>query len=190
MTMFRHFDEATAEDWDPIREKFEAFERRIVTQLVAGLQQLAGHDLGYPVDRYVHSLQTATRALRDGADDETVVCALLHDIGDTLAPNSHAPIAAAIVSPYVAPLNSWMVAHHEEFQARYYGQYFGTDPNARDQYRDHPGYARTARFTDDWDQKAFDPDYDTLPIEAFLPALNRIFSRAAWGPHTRDNSAS
>ena len=183
--MFRSFEEATEADWQPIQEKFEAFEKTLVGRLVAGLKELAGHDLGYPVDRYVHSLQTATLALRDGADDETVVCALLHDIGDTLAPQAHAPLAAAILAPYVSPLNRWMVEHHEEFQGFYYAQYFGGDPQARFQYRDHPAFARTARFSDMWDQKAFDPDYDTLPIEAFYPALEAVFSRPAWGEHTR-----
>lgn len=183
--MFRHFDEATAEDWVPIGEKFDAFLNTVAVQMVRHLQLLATHDLGYPVDRYVHSLQTATRALRDGADDEMVVCALLHDIGDTLAPVNHGPMAAAILAPYISPLNTWLIEHHEEFQGFFYAEYFGGDPHARDQYRDHPAYDRTARFTDEWDQKAFDPDYDTLPIEAFLPALDAIFSRKPWGDHTR-----
>ena len=183
--MFRHFDEATAEDWKPIGEKFDVFQQGLVGQLVAHLRLLATHDLGYPVDRYVHSLQTATLALRDGADDEMVVCALLHDIGDTLAPVNHGPMAAAMLAPYISALNAWMIEHHEEFQGFYYAEYFGGDKHARDKYRDHPAFARTARFTDLWDQKAFDPDYDTLPIEAFQPAMNRIFARLPWGEHTR-----
>lgn len=188
--MFRAFDEATAADWKPIGEKFAVFTGTLVGRLITDLKALAGHDLGYPIDRYQHSLQTATRAMRDGAYDETVVCALLHDIGDTLAPENHAPMAAAIVAPYVSPLNTWMVAHHEEFQGLYYAQYFGGDPQARAQYRDHPGYERTARFTDQWDQKAFDPDYQTLPLETFLPAMERIFARKAWGSHTREEIAA
>jgi predicted HD phosphohydrolase len=185
LPMFRHFDEATAEDWKPIDEKFEAFQQGIAGQMIAHLQLLATHDLGYPVDRYVHSLQTATRALRDGADDEMVVCALLHDIGDTLAPVNHGPMAAAMLAPYITPLNAWMIEHHEEFQGYFYAEYFGGDKHARDKYRDHPAFARTARFTDEWDQKAFDRDYDTLPIEAFLPAMERVFARKPWGDHTK-----
>lgn len=185
--MFRHFDEATAADWKPIDEKFQAFQRGLPGQLIAHLRALADHDLGYPVDRYVHSLQTATRALRDGADDEMVVCALLHDIGDTLAPVNHGAMAAAILAPYIDPLNVWMIAHHEEFQGYYYAEFFGGNKHARDAYAGHPAFARTARFTDEWDQKAFDRDYDTLPIEAFLPAMATIFARDPWGPHTRAN---
>ncbi len=182
--MFRHFDEATAEDWKPIDEKFVIYQQGLAGQLVAHLQALAHHDLGYPVDRYVHSLQTATRALRDGADDEMVVCALLHDIGDTLAPVNHGAMAGAILAPYVSPLNVWMVEHHEEFQGFYYAEFFGQDKHARNKYLNHPAYDRTAMFTDLWDQKAFDRDYDTLPIEAFLPAMERIFARTPWGEHT------
>lgn len=183
--MFRHFDEATAADWKPIDEKFVMFQAGIAGQMVAHLRLLADHDLGYPVDRYVHSLQTATRARRAGADEETVVCALLHDIGDTLAPLNHGAVAAAMLAPYISPLNVWMVEHHEEFQGLYYAEYFGGDKHARDRYRDHPAFARTARFTDEWDQKAFDRDYDTLPVEAFMPTLERIFARTPWGEHTK-----
>lgn len=188
--MFRHFDEATAEDWVPIGEKFDIFQTGLVGQLVAHLRLLETHHLGYPIDRYAHSLQTATRALRAGADDEMVVCALLHDIGDTLSPVNHGPMAAAMLAPYVSPLNAWMIEHHEEFQGYYYAEYFGGNKHARDQYEGHPAYERTARFTDEWDQKAFDPDYDTLPIEAFLPAMERVFSRKPWGEHTRVDAPS
>ena len=183
--MFRHFDEATAEDWKPIDEKFVIYQKGLVGQLITHLQALAHHDLGYPVDRYVHSLQTATRALRDGADDEMVVCALLHDIGDTLAPVNHGAMAGAILAPYVSPLSVWMVEHHEEFQGFYYAEFFGQDKHARDKFAGHPAFERTAMFTDLWDQKAFDRDYDTLPIEAFLPAMDRIFAREPWGEHTK-----
>ncbi|GAA4496455.1 HD domain-containing protein [Gluconacetobacter tumulicola] len=183
--MFRSFDEATAEDWKPIGEKFERFQQGLVGEIVAALQALKHLDLGYPVDRYEHSLQTATRAFRAQADEETVVCALIHDIGDVLAPTNHGPFAATMIAPYVSPENAWLVHHHEEFQGYFYAQYFGGDRHARDAYRGHPAFARTALFTDHWDQKAFDPDYDTMPIDAFMPALDAIFTRPAWGPQTK-----
>jgi len=186
---FRSFDESTAEDWTYLAEKFSAFEQKTVTRVVEALKSLAGHDLGYPVDRYVHSLQTATLALRSGADDETTVCALVHDIGDPMAPNNHGLVAAAMVAPYVSAENTWMVQNHEAFQAYYYAQHLGGDRFAREAFRGHPAFERTAMFSDNWDQKAFDPGYDTLPIEAFLPALNAIFRRPVWGEHTRGETA-
>lgn len=181
--MFRHFDESTAEDWKPIDEKFVIFQKGLPGYMIAHLDLLAGHDLGYPIDRYQHSLQTATRAMRAGADEEMIVCALLHDIGDTIAPMNHGPMAAAMLAPYISADNAWMITHHEEFQGFYYAEFFGGDKHARDKYRDHPAFARTAQFTDEWDQKAFDPDYDTLPIAAFMPAMTSVLSREAWGPH-------
>ncbi|GBQ66850.1 putative HD phosphohydrolase [Ameyamaea chiangmaiensis NBRC 103196] len=183
--MFRSFDESTADDWVPIGVKFDAFQGEITSHIIGALKLLATLDLGYPIDRYQHSLQTATRALRDGADDETLVCALLHDVGDALAPTNHGAFAATMLAPYISPDNAWMVENHEAFQGYYYAQYFGGDPNARAAFRGHPAFERTVRFTDTWDQKAFDSGYDTLPLDAFIPALNRIFSRPAWGPHSK-----
>ena len=184
---FRSFDESTAEEWAYLNEKFVVFEHKTATHIIEALTSLAGHDLGYPVDRYIHSLQTATMALRAGADSETIACALIHDIGDPMAPNNHGALAAAIVAPYVSPENTWMVKNHEAFQAYYYAQHFNGDRLAREAFRGHPAFERTATFTDQWDQKAFDPGYDTLPIEAFMPALDAVFSRPAWGEQTKPN---
>ena len=41
---------------------------------------------GYKISRLDHGLQSGTRAYRDGADIDWVVGAVLHDIGDGLAP--------------------------------------------------------------------------------------------------------
>ncbi|NHN90053.1 HD domain-containing protein [Acetobacter conturbans] len=183
--MFISFDEAKAEDWAPIGRKFEIFQGELVGHIVTSLNLLRTLDLGYPVDRYEHCLQTATLALRAGADDETIVCALIHDIGDVLAPNNHGAFAATMIAPYISPENTWMVENHEAFQGYYYAEYFGGDPNARNVFKGHPAYERTARFTDQWDQKAFNRDYDTMPLEAFIPFLNRIFTRPAWGSHSK-----
>jgi len=47
----------------------------------------------------------ATRAFCDGRDQEYVVCALLHDIGDTLGAFNHPDIAAAILKPFISEAN-------------------------------------------------------------------------------------
>ena len=132
---------------------------------------------GYKIDRLQHSLQVATRAYRDGADDETVVAALLHDIGDWLAPYNHSQVAAAILKPYVSKRTYWIIKHHGLFQSYYYAQHLGGDRNAREKYRGHPYYEAAVAFCHLWDQPSFDPDYDTLPFETFEPILRRIFSR-------------
>lgn len=132
---------------------------------------------GYRVPRQQHGLQTATRALRDGADEEMVVAALLHDIGDALSPFNHSEFAAAILRPYVSEETYWVVKHHGLFQAYYYAHHLGGDRDARDRYRDHPHYRACADFCQNWDQAAFDPDYDTLPLDHFEPMVRRVFAR-------------
>ncbi|WP_192037360.1 HD domain-containing protein [Halomonas sp. YLGW01] len=174
---FRSFDEARREEWALIDARFRDYQADASRRVLAHLDRLRGDHHGYPVDRYEHSLQTATRALRAGADEEMVVCALLHDIGDDLAPANHAEIAAAILEPFIDPLNAWMIRHHELFQGYHYRHFFGLDRHARDAYRDHPAFERTVRFCDDWDQTSFDPDYDTLPLETFVPMVERVLAR-------------
>ena len=122
---FTKFADSTAEEWKLIGDKFTVYEHGLVDRLLASLERLKGGDLGYPVDRYEHSLQTATRAMRAGADEETIVCGLFHDIGDDLAPVNHGALAAEILRPYVSPLNYWMVRNHEPFQGYYYNHFFG-----------------------------------------------------------------
>ncbi|WP_016855628.1 HD domain-containing protein [Halomonas smyrnensis] len=178
---FRHFGEASRDEWALIDDRFRDYVADAPRRVLEHLHRLAGDTHGYPVDRYEHCLQTATRALRDGADEEMVVCALLHDIGDDLAPANHAEIAAGILEPFIDPLNAWMIRHHELFQGYHYRHYFGLDRHAREQFRDHPAYERTVRFCDDWDQASFDPDYDTLPLEHFVPMVKRVLTRAPFG---------
>ncbi|MFG6668672.1 HD domain-containing protein [Halomonas sp. HNIBRBA4712] len=178
---FRYFTEARREDWVLIDAYFRDYVNDAPRRVLEHLKNLSGDHHGYPVDRYEHCLQTATRALRDGADEEMVVCALLHDIGDDLTPANHAEIAAAILEPYVDPLNLWMIRHHEIFQGYHYRRYFGQDPHLREQYRDHPAYERTVRFCDEWDQASFDPDYDTLPLSYFVPMVERVLRRTPHG---------
>ena len=132
---------------------------------------------GYKVTRLEHSLQTATRAHRDGASEEMVVAALLHDIGDGLAPHSHGELAAAILRAFVSEETHWIIQHHGIFQGYYYFHHLGEDRNLRDRYRDHPYYDACVRFCADWDQCSFDPDYDTLPLSHFEPLVHRVFAR-------------
>lgn len=177
---FTRFDQGTAEDWALIDARFEVYARGQAERVLAMLQRLAGGDLGYRVDRLEHSLQTATRAHRAGADEETVVCALLHDIGDDLAAHNHGALAAAVVEPYVSRENAWLVRHHEVFQGYHYQHFLGGDRHARDRHRGHPAFERTIRFCDEWDQTSFDPGYDTMPLSAFAPMVGRVFARPPW----------
>jgi predicted HD phosphohydrolase len=140
------------------------------------LEILAGDPGGYAVDRLTHSLQTATRAQRDGRDDEYVVCALLHDIGDTLACFNHADLAATILEPFVSEKNHWIVKHHGIFQGYYFFHHLDLDRDMRDRFRDHPYWKDCAEFCEKYDQNSFDPAYDTLALEHFEPLVESVFA--------------
>lgn len=174
---FHHMKDGTADDWAIIGTEAKKCFAGLHQRVLQHLQLLDGDDGGYAVDRLTHSLQTATLAYQDGKDAEYVVCALLHDIGDTLGPSNHADIAATILEPFISEANHWMVKHHAIFQGYYFFEHLGLDKNLRDQYRDHPHYARTLEFIEKYDAPAFDPDMETYPLSFFEPMLKSVFSR-------------
>jgi predicted HD phosphohydrolase len=164
---FSSFEESTAEDWAIITPQLNVTQSFVPDRVMALLRDLKNDHGGFPVDRLEHSLQTATRAERDGRDEEYVLCALVHDIGDTLSPFNHPAVAAAIVQPFVSPENHWMVEHHGIFQGYYFWHHIGLDRNAREAYRDSPYFGYTEEFCAKYDQVAFDADYRSEPLEHF-----------------------
>ncbi|MDZ3832683.1 MAG: HD domain-containing protein [Sphingopyxis sp.] len=171
---FRAMAEGTQQDWDIISAEQKRFAPDNGARILAHLKLLAGDYGGFPIDRLTHCLQTATRAHRDGRDEEYVVMALLHDIGDTLGAFNHPDIAAAILKPFLSEENHWIVQHHGIFQGHYFFHYVGLDRDMRDQFRGHPYFQACADFCEKYDQPAFDPDYDTLPLEFFEPMVMRL----------------
>ncbi len=174
---FTTLAETTRGDWEGVLEHWGPYMAALPDRVLRHLKLLGGDFGGYPVDRLEHCLQTATRAHRDGRDEEYVVCALLHDIGDQLAPANHAEHAATILKPYVSDANHWMVQHHCIFQGYYFFHHLGLDRDMREQFRGHPHFEYTAQFCHLYDQVAFDPNYDSMPLEAFEPMLRRVLSR-------------
>jgi len=179
---FRQMQYGTREDYLLLDEAERKYAAGLGGRVLDALRKLEHSLEGYPVSRLQHSLQTATRALRDRADEEMIVAALLHDIGDELAPYNHAEVAAAILRPYVRPEVTWIVAQHGLFQNYYYVHHFGGDRHARERLRDHPSYAACVHFCAAWDQCSFDPDYAAQPLEFFEPMLQRIFARTPHDP--------
>ncbi len=170
--------DGTEEDYHYLDKLFTEHTRgALVDNLLGILATLQGPKLGYQVDRYEHSLQSASRALRADESADWVVAALLHDIGDVFAPENHSEAAAAILAPYVSDEVAWVVKHHGIFQGYYYFHHLGGNRDARDRYADSPHYEACRRFCADYDQNCFDPDYDTLPVEAFSAALDEVFAR-------------
>lgn len=175
-TSFTSFTESTAEDWAIITPQLSAAQIPVADRVIGLLADLEHDHGGFPVSRLEHSLQTATRAERDNRDDEYVFCALIHDIGDTLAPFNHAGIAAAIVKPFVSEANHFMIENHGEFQGYYFWDYIGMDGNAREQFRDSPHFDHTEEFCRLYDQAAFDAGYRSNPLEHYEPLIRQFLT--------------
>ena len=149
---------------------------------------MLGEKLGYKIDRYTHSLQSATRAEADGADKELIIGALIHDLGDDLAPANHSQLAATIIRPYVREEVTWIVSMHGLFQMFYFGSEdyqgkdIGIDKSLRERFRDHKWFASCDKFCGEWDQKSFDPSYPTKSLDYFKPLIDEIFLREPFDP--------
>ena len=183
---YRSMEDGTKEEYLGVFELLKKFEVGLADRILAALESLKNSYTGEMVNRYVHSLQTATRAHRDGRDEEYVVASLLHDVGDMLAAENHSEYAASILKPYVRPHTHWIIRRHGLFQGYYYFHHFGIDRNAHEKFRDHPAYQMCRDFCDKYDQTSFDPDYDTMPLKAFAPMVRRLFAREPWGAHAKE----
>jgi predicted HD phosphohydrolase len=180
MTIFTRMDESTAEEWRVIGEELEASQPAVAQAVLDMLVSLEGVVMGFAVDQLTHCLQTATRAERAGADEEVIVASLCHDVGKAVSTWNHPAIAAEILKPYVRRDVYDMIRVHQDFQGKHYYHHFGGDPEAREKHRDRlrpETFELAQRFADEWDQTAFDPEYDTLPLEHFEPMVRRVFGQ-------------
>jgi predicted HD phosphohydrolase len=175
-TSFARMDQSTREQWEHIGRESLRNQGRVAERVLGLLRSLAEVTDGFAVDQLRHSLQTATLAERAGADPELVVAALCHDVGKAVSVPNHPEIAAAILRPYVRDEVHWAILVHQDFQGRHYYHHFGMDRNARERHRGHQAFALAERFADDWDQAAFDPAGDTLPLEHFEPLVRKVFA--------------
>ncbi len=172
-------DTSTAQEWAVIGQETRENQPRVADRVLDLLRSLAEITDGFATDQLTHCLQTATRAERDGADDEVVIASLCHDIGKAISVPGHPQIAAAILQPYVRPEVHTMILVHQDFQGAHYYHHFGGDPAARENHRDtltEQEWRLAEQFADDWDQTSFDPDYDTLPLEHFEARLRDLFA--------------
>jgi predicted HD phosphohydrolase len=170
-------DQGQIEDWMQIGAEVAQRQSRMSSIIKSMLLELEQQVDGFAINQLQHALQTATRALRDGATEEVVVAALCHDIGKVISVENHPAIAAEIIKPYVSRETYEVVRTHQDFQGRHYYALMGKDPEARRQYAGQPWYELATRFTDDWDQTSFDPEYDTLPLSHFEPMIERVFAQ-------------
>jgi predicted HD phosphohydrolase len=172
-------EDGTKEEFVSLINFEEEYNANHIERVLGHLKLLDEDWGGYKINRYQHSLQSATLAYNDGTDEEMVVAALLHDIGDIISPYNHGELAAAVLKPYVSERVHWIVANHAIFQGYYFNHHLGGDRNARDRFKDHPWYDDCVYFCYNYDQNAFDPDYDTKPLEFFEPMVRRVFAGKA-----------
>ncbi len=173
---FTAMEHASRADFDLVFAHDERNAAGLARRVLGWLRSMDG-DSPYRISRLDHCLQAATRAERDGADDETVACALLHDIGDVLCPANHSQVAAALLRPYVCERNHWIVLHHGLFQGYYWMHHYGRDRDARDAHRGNEHYDACVEFCARWDQPSFDPGFATRPLEHFAPLVEALFRR-------------
>jgi predicted HD phosphohydrolase len=177
---FTEMKHGTKDDYLLLDKHEREFANKTGERLIKFMENLNETLEGYKVSRLEHSLQSATRAFNDKADEEMIVATLLHDIGDELAPMNHSEYAAAVLKPYVSKKTHWIIEKHGEFQMYYYAHHLGGNRNKRDQYKGHEYYEDTVNFCENWDQKSFDPNYKSMSLKVFEPMVLKIFSRT---PH-------
>ena len=187
---FTRMDQGRVEDWMVIGDAISQRQAGMPERVKAMLANLEEQIDGFAVNQLEHSLQTATRALRAGASEELIVASLCHDIGKAISPANHAGISAEILKPYVSPDTYEIIRTHQDFQGRHYYAFLGKDPESRSRYVNEPWYGQACEFTDEWDQVAFDAEYDSLPLSHFEPMIDRLFSQMRSGSaQSADNSS-
>lgn len=179
---FKQMKDGTREEYAYLQKLEHDYVQDLPDRLLVALGRLGDSLQGYQVSRLEHSLQSASRAEDDGADLEMIVAALVHDIGDELAPENHSQLAASVLRPYVRAEITWVVEMHGLFQMQYYARHYDKDDKGHLAYRDHPWFGTCQRFCELYDQAAFDPGYPTRPLEHFEPMLREVFSRTAFDP--------
>jgi predicted HD phosphohydrolase len=179
---FTAMADGTKADYELLDRYERSYVGHLPNRLMETLDGLTGSLGGYKITRLEHSLQAATRARLAGADVNWVVAALMHDIGDELAPYNHSELAASVLKPYVPEEVHWVVLHHGVFQSYYYAHHLGGDRNLRDRYMDHRWAPLCMQFCEEWDQNSFDPEFPIHDLATFEDDVREVFGRAAWDP--------
>lgn len=187
---FKQMKDGTREEYAYLQELEHDYIRGLPDRLLVALGRLGDSLQGYQISRLEHSLQSASRAEDDGADIEMIVAALVHDIGDELAPENHSQLAASVLRPYVRAEVTWVVEMHGLFQMQYYARHYGKDDKGHLAYRDHPWFDSCQRFCELYDQASFDPAYPTKPLSHFEPMLREVFVRSPFDPAVLKELAS
>ena len=180
---FTRMEDGTEEDYLLLQKLEKPYVAMTADRIMRELMHQAEDTLsGYQITRLAHARQAATRALRDGADDDWINAARLHDLGDGLAPQNHDRFAAEILRPFMRDECVWVVEHHASFQMIYYAHFYGWNQHEREKYRDNIYFQSCADFCERWDQSSFDPNYESEPLAFFEPYVRRLFARKPHDP--------
>ena len=173
--MFTKMSEGTQKDWEHISEEHAPHIMDMPSRVIEMLKQLEALSLGFGTNQLHHALQTATMAKRAGADDEMILISLIHDMGKVVNVPNHGQICAEIIKPYVSEDAYHIIRTHQDFQGEHYYHYMGKPRDLRKNYENESWYEKAKQFTDEWDQAAFDPEYDTDTLESFIPLIEKFF---------------
>src|SRR3954470_1134045 len=179
---FRQMQDGTTEDWALLERFEEAFNAGLPDRILAAVDKLKGSFGGFYVSAINHLQEAAPSAMRDGKDEDALVAALIHRIGDDLAPSAHGEMVASVLKPFVREELCWMVQRHPVFQLHHFGYLSDEERNSRDRWRDDPHFDLTAEFCERYDQASFDPDYPTESIDVFEPMVRRVFADPRYLP--------
>ena len=180
---FNEMKDGDKEDYLLLQQMEEEYVSDTSDRIIKVLKNLDSSFGGYKVSRLEHSLQAASRAWRDEANEEMIVATLLHDIGDEIAPLNHSELAASVLKPFVSEKTRWVIEKHGLFQTYYSTEHLGGDKNAREKYKDHKYYQATVDFCEKYDQSSFDPNYKSMTLKEFEPMVRNIFARKPFYHH-------
>ena len=174
--MFTRMQDGTADDWAVIGAAHLEHFTKTPAHIMDMLRSLESVTVGFACDQLQHSLMTGTLARRDGASDEEVAIALLHDVGKAVNIPNHGAIGAELIRPYVSEDAYHAIYYHQQFQGKYYFEYMGASPTMREDHAGKSWYALAEKLVDRWDAPAFDPDFEVDSLESFEPLINEIFA--------------
>jgi predicted HD phosphohydrolase len=175
--MFTRMQDGTAEDWATIGAAHTEHFKKTPNHLMDMLRSLESVTVGFACDQLQHSLMTGTLARQDGASDEEVAIALLHDVGKSVNIPNHGAIGAELMRPYISEDSYHVIYNHQHFQGKYYYAFMGGNPNMRDNSTNESWYDLAVKLVDCWDAPAFDPDFKVDSLDSFEPLIQKIFEK-------------
>jgi len=144
-----------------------------------------------------HCLQSATRAMKNGFPEETILACLLHDTVLTMIKPDHGHWGADLYAPYVPEKISWAIKYHQalrfypdpqnnyeypEMYIRMFGADYKPEPYLEAEYKfakAHKWYMEARMITMN-DEYSFDPNAKPV-IDPFRDIIGKHFKQPKEG---------